>query len=311
LQLLSKLKQRNYQIAIACIIVAVILAIWKPSVLIYGSQRAGLYASIAIPMALILGVVGIINLAHGQFMMLGAYLAYWISVSTGADPLVAMVPVFLAMFVVGMLTYRGCIKYVLKAPELNQLLLTFGLAMILEQLANLLWTSQPVKAHVGYASASASIGSFTFGTFDFVNVAMAIAILIALLLFLKRTRTGQAALAVGQNPRGAKLVGINIDRTYLLIFSISIAIVGALGALFLTRHSIFPLVGGTYTLKSFCLVAMAGIGNLTGVLWCSLGLGLAEAFIMSFKGYGGWADMVFFALIIIVIIVRSYQRRVI
>jgi branched-chain amino acid transport system permease protein len=164
---------------------------------------------------------------------------------------------------------------------------------------------------VGYASASASIGSFTFGTFAFVYVAAAIIILVGLLLFLKRTRTGQAALAVGQNPRGAKLVGINVDRTYLLIFSISIALVGGvMGGLFLTRHSIFPLVGSSFTMKSFCLIAMAGVGNLTGVLWCSLGLGLAEAFIMSFKGYGGWADMVFFALIIIVIIVRSYQRQV-
>lgn len=310
LHLSSKLRQRNYQIAIISVIVAVILALWNPSVLIYGVQRAGLYASIAIPMALVLGVVGILNIAHGDFMMIGAYLAYIMSVSCGVDPLFAIIPVFVAMFLVGILTYKVSIKHVLGATEFTQLLLFFGIAMILQQVANLLWTSEPIKLHVGYASASATIGSFSFGTFEFVFVGTAIIILIALLLFLKRTRAGRAALAVGQNPQGAKLVGINVDRAYLLVFCISVAIVAALGVPFLTRHSIFPLVGMAFTMKSFCLVAMAGIGNLTGVLWCSLGLGLAESFIMSFKGYGGWADIVFFALILIVIVVRSYQERV-
>ena len=84
-----------------------------------------------------------------------------------------------------------------------------------------------------------------------------------------------------------------MDRTYLIIFSISIALVGALGAIFMTRHSIFPLVGAPFTMKSFCLIAMAGIGNLMGILWCSLILGLAENFVLSFRGYAGWADILF------------------
>jgi branched-chain amino acid transport system permease protein len=261
-------------------------------------------------MALILGVVGIINLAHGEFMMLGAYAAYWLNVYTGADPFVGILPTLLAFFLIGMTTYFTTIKHVLGAEELNQLLLTFGLAMILQQLANLLWTSRPVKAHLPYVSASTSIGSFTFGTFEFVYVAAAIAVLVGFLLFLKLTRIGQAAQAVGQNPRGAKLVGINVDRTYLIVFSISIAIVGAIGVLFMTRYSVFPLVGSFFTLKSFCLIAMAGMGNLVGILWCSLLLGVSENFVLSFKGYGGWADIIFFALIFSVIMIRSHQRRV-
>ncbi len=307
---MGKLKQRGYQVAVITIILAVILAAWKPHVLVEGIQRACLYAVIALPMALTLGIVGIINLAHGEFMMLGAYFAYFLNIYTGMDPLVAIFPALLAFFLIGAMSYRAIIKYVLGAPELNQLLLTFGLAMVMEQLANLLWTSRPVKLPLAYVSASASIGSFTFGTFEFVYVAAAIIVLSGLLLFLKRTSTGQAALAVGQNPRGAKLVGIHVDRTYLLIFSLSIALVGAVGAVFMTRHSIFPLVGAPFTMKSFCLIAMAGIGNLTGILWCSLILGLAENFVLSFRGYAGWADILFFALIFLVIIVRSHQRLV-
>jgi branched-chain amino acid transport system permease protein len=304
------LKQSSYPIILISVFLAIALGIWKPHVLIEGIQRACLYALIALPMALILGIVGIINLAHGDFMMLGAYLAYLLNVYTGMDPLVAVFPTLIAFFIIGMAGYRAIIKYVLGSPELNQLLLTFGLAMILEQLANLIWTSRPIKVPLTYVSASATIGTFTFGTFEFIYIGAALIVLIGLLLFLKRTSTGQAALAVGQNPRGAQLVGIHVDRTYLFIFSLSIALIGAIGAIFMTRHSIFPLVGAPFTMKSFCLIAMAGIGNLTGILWCSLILGLAENFVLSFRGYAGWADILFFALIVGVIIIRSRQRLV-
>ncbi len=307
---IGSLKKSTVQIALAGVILAVLLAFWKPHVLVEGFQRACLYAVIALPMALILGIVGIINLAHGDFMMLGAYFAYWLNVYTGMDPLLSILPALLAFFLIGMLGYRAIIRYVLGAPELNQLLLTFGLAMVLEQLANLVWTSRPMKLPLKYVSASATVGSFTFGTYEFIYVGAALVVLIGLLVFLKRTDMGQAALAVGQNPRGAKLVGIHVDRTYLFIFSLSIAIVGAVGAIFMTRHSIFPLVGGAFTMKSFCLIAMAGIGNLTGILWCSLILGIAENFLLSFRGYAGWADILFFALIVLVIIVRARQREV-
>lgn len=307
--LLKRLYQKKYLMPLLALAVIIALVVWKPYVLVQGLQRGGLYALIALPMALILGIVGIINLAHGEFMMLGAYFAYWLSVHTGIDPLVAMIPALLAFFIIGAITYLATIKPVLKAPELNQLLLTFGLAMVLTEFANLMWTSQSRKLPLHYVYSSASIGSLTFGTFGFTYLLAAIAVLGGLLWFLRYTRTGQAALAVGQNPRGAKLVGIDVDRTYLLIFSLSIAMAGAIGALFLTGHSIFPGVGSPYTMKSFCLIAMAGVGNLSGILWMGLGLGTAEALVASFQGYGGWSDVVFFALLIAVIMAKSYRRH--
>jgi branched-chain amino acid transport system permease protein len=307
---MKRLKRDRYVVFVIGIVLIAALGVWKPHVLVEGVQRACLYAMIALPMALILGIVGIINLAHGEYMMLGAYFAYSLNTWVGMDPLVAVVPALVAFFLIGMASYRAVIKYVLGAPELNQLLLTFGLAMVLEQMANLIWTSRPIKLPLKYVSASASLGSFTFGTYEFIYVGAAIVILAGLQFFLRRTPMGQAALAVGQNPRGAKLVGIHVDRTYLLVFSLSIALVGAIGAIFMTRHSIFPLVGAPFTMKSFCLIAMAGIGNLLGILWCSLILGLAENFVLSFRGYSGWADILFFALIVAVIMVRSRQRQV-
>ncbi len=288
----------------------VLILLWKPTVLVYGVQRAGLYAAVAIPMALVLGIVHIVNLAHGELMMVAAYLAYFVANRLlGLDPFVAMVPVALVMAAFGWLIYKATIKHALKAPELNQLILTFGLAIAFSQIANLAFTSQSFKLSLSYVSASATIGDVSFGVFDFVYVAVAVLLAVGLRLFLQRTRMGKAALAVGQNPRGAAIVGINVDRTYGIIFSIAVGLMGIVGSLFLTKQAIFPGVGGPYTMKSFCLVAMAGVGNIVGVLYCSLALGLSEAVINGIRGYAGWSNIVFFAIIIATILVRSYRER--
>ena len=289
------------------LVLLVLLFLWKPTVIIYGVQRAGLYSAIAIPMGLVLGIVHIVNLAHGEMMMVAAYLTYFLATSLGMDPLLALIPAAVVLFGLGLLIYRLTIRHTLKAPELNQLILTFGLAIVLAQAVNLIATSQPRKISVDYVTASAKMGDLYFGTYDFVFVALSVAILLGLQWFLKKTKTGRAALAVGQNPKGAELVGINVDRTYMLVFGIASAIVGVVGGFFLTKQSIFPSVGGAFTMKSFALVAMAGIGNLPAIFFAALGLGVAEAFISSFHGYGGWSQIVFFALIITVILIRSYR----
>jgi len=310
MQIVSKLRERRYQVIIGAILAALIILAIKPEVLLEGIQRSSLYAVIALPMALILGVVGIINLAHGDFMMLGSYMAYWFAVKTGMDPLLAMIPAILAFFIMGMLFYYALIKPVLGSPELNQLLLTFGLGLVLEEGANLAFTSSPFKLSVPYVSSSLTVGDLTFGTFGFVYVLAAVVVFYIISLFLKKTDVGRAARAVGQNPKGARLVGIDVNRTYLIIFSLSIAIIGTIGVLFAMRHSVFPIMGAPYTMKSFCLIAMAGIGNITGILWYSALLGVSESIITAIPGAAGWADLVFFALIVGTILIRSYQQRI-
>lgn len=299
----------------ATILVAVIAAaaagilVWRPTVLIYGLQAAGLYASIAIPMGLVLGIVHIVNLAHGELMMIAAYLTYMLCSSLGLDPFVSLIPVAAATACLGFVIYRLTIRQTLKAPELNQLILTFGLGLSLTQVANLLFTSQPRKLSFDYVSASVDVGELSFGVYNFVFVAIAVLMVAGLRLFLTRTTTGKAALAVGQNPRGAAIVGIDVDRTYGLVFALASALVGMMGAVFITRSSIFPAVGGPFTMKSFCLVAMAGIGNIPGILGASILLGVSENFLKAFRGLRGWADIVFFVLIITVILGRSIKGK--
>jgi len=120
---------------------------------------------------------------------------------------------------------------------------------------------------------------------------------------------GKAALAVGQNPRGAAIVGIDVDKTYAFVFALAIALVGAVGSIFLTKQAIFPGVGGPYTMKSFCLVAMAGVGNIPAILWGSIALGLAESAMNGVRELRNWSSIVFFVIIIATILVRSIRER--
>lgn len=302
--------KRNAAIFVALIVAAVAgILLWRPTVIIYGLQAAGLYASIAIPMGLILGIVHIVNLAHGEFMMVAAYLTYMVCTALGIDPFMAMLPVALVTALAGFIVYKLTIRQALKAPELNQLILTFGLAISLTQLANLLFTSQTRKMSFGYVSASVSVGELSFGVYNFVFVVIAVFMVIGLRLFLTRTTAGKAALAVGQNPRGAAIVGIDVDKTYGLVFALATGMVGMMGAIFITRSSIFPAVGSPFTMKSFCLIAMAGIGNIPGILGASVLLGISENFLKAFRETRGWADIVFFVLIITVILGRSIKGK--
>jgi len=302
--------KRNNSLLYATIAVAVVaLILWKPTVLIYGLQSAGLYAAIAVPMGLVLGIVHIVNLAHGEFMMLAAYAAYNVCKALGMDPLLAILPTALVTAIFGWIVFQLTIRRALKAPELNQLILTFGLAIAFTQIINLIFTSQTYKIPLDYVSSSMTIGDLTFGTWSFVFVPVAILFAYGLQYFLTRTTTGKAALAVGQNPRGAAIVGIDVYRTYGIVFAIATALIGAMGSLFLTKSAIFPSVGSPFTMKSFCLIAMAGIGNIPGILGASVLLGVAENFLRAFRGTRDWAEIVFFVLIIVVILSRSFKGK--
>ena len=303
------MKPRTAIIIAACAAAAVVLALWKPTVLINGIREAGLYASIAIPMGLVLGIVHIVNLAHGEFMMLAAYFGYLGFTYLGVDPLLSIVPTAAVTAAFGFVIYKMTIRRSLQAPELNQLILTFGLGITLSQAVNLIFTSQTRKLSLEYSSASMTIGELSFGIWPFVFMLAAGAMAIGLRLYLTKTVSGKAALAVGQNPRGAAIVGIDVDRVYGSVFAMASALIGGVGALFLTKASIFPGVGSPFTMKSFCLIAMAGVGNIPGILAASVLLGISEQMMRAFRGLRGWADIIFFVLIIAVILGRTVKGR--
>ncbi|MEC9489136.1 MAG: branched-chain amino acid ABC transporter permease [Halanaerobium sp.] len=299
--------KRHYKTILLILGAIIIIGFWQPHSLIYGLQRGSLYALIALPLALVLGILGILNLAHGDFLTVGLYVSYMLYKSYGVDPLVSAIPVFLVLLVLGGAIYMLTVKNVLKAGHLTQLLLTFGISMVLIEGINILWTSQPRNVYTSYSYASMKIGSFSFGTYELLYVLLAFVVLIGLQLFLKKTRLGQATFAVGQNPQGARIIGINVNFVYLFVFSIAVAILGLVAGVLLPRISIFPTVGSPFSLKSFALAAMAGLGNLNGILLAGISLGICEAVVQGIPGYGGWSDLVFFGVLVVIILARSFR----
>ena len=267
--------------------------------------RSGLYSLAAVGLALSVGVIGIVNFAHGEFLMLGAYLGYWLYVSYGIDPLAAIPLGAAAVFALGAVVYRSAIQRVLRAPELNQMLLTFGVSIFLQNLAIILWSGDPRVASVSYKAQAVSVGPFTVGLPQLVVFAIAMTLTLGLYAVLGRTRIGKAMRAVAQNRLGAGLIGIEVERVYLVAFGISTALAGMAGLMITLQLSVSPFIGLLYTLKAFAIIVIAGLGNINGVIYASLVLGLSEAVVEFYVPQGGgWSEGVFFLLILLVLVVR-------
>ncbi len=298
---------KSYKVLLLLVIFIVIIGFWNPNALLDGLQRGSLYSLIALPLALVLGILGVLNLAHGEFLTVGLYFIFMLNNRFNLDPLVAIIPTVIFLLILGAIIYWLTIKRVVKEGHLSQLLLTFGISLILIETINIFWTSMARNTYTSYSYASMEVGGFRFGTYELLYILIAVLVLVGLQLFLKKTRLGQATFAVGQNPKGAKIVGINVNYVYLFVFSVAVAILGIVAGAMLPRTAIFPEVGSPFTLKSFALAAMAGMGNLNGILFAGVTLGIGEAVINSIPNYGGWSDIVFFGVLIIVIISRSYR----
>ena len=299
--------KKTYTILLFLAIFMIVVGIWNPHALMDGLQRGSLYALVALPLALVLGILGVLNLAHGEFLTVGFYFIYMLNNRFDLDPLVSIIPTVIFLVVLGGIIYLLTVKQVINEGHLSQLLITFGVSLVLIEIINMLWTSRARNVYTNYAYASTEIAGFRFGTYELLYVLAAVAVLVGLQIFLKKTRLGQATFAVGQNPKGAKIVGINVDYVYLFVFAVSIGILGLVAGTMLPRTSIFPGVGSPFTLKSFALAAMAGLGNLNGILFAGILLGIGESAINYIPNYGGWSDIVFFGVLIIVIIARSYR----
>lgn len=294
---------------IVLVVVLFLVALLRPYAFFYGLQRGSLYGLVALPLALILGIVGLLNLAHGEFLTLSLYLTYVLFNRFGVDPAVSSLLTFPTLFVFGLLVYKLVIERSLKSHHLNLLLLTFGVSIVMVESFNILWTSRPRNIYTPYATTSIKLFGIHVGAYEFVYTLLAFLVLAGLLVFLKKTRLGQATYAVGQNPKGAALVGINVKLVYAFVFGLSAALVALAGSFLSVRSSIFPQAGGPFTMKSFSLTAMAGLGNLFGIVLAGIVLAIAEEVVKSIPDYAGWADLVFFAVLIIAIVVRTFGRR--
>jgi branched-chain amino acid transport system permease protein len=275
--------------------------------LVSGVLAAGLYALVSVGLALAIGVIGIINFAHGEFFMIGAFLAYQLSVSLGLDPLISLIFVAPALFIIGAVIYQSTIRYVLEAPELNQMLLTFGLSIVLQNLALVIWGGDPRSiSNVPYRSVGYQVGGISIGLVPLGSFVISLALVLALYWVLARTRLGRAMRAVAQNRVGASLVGLEVNRIYLVAFALSALLAGIGGVMIAVIQSPTPTVGFAFTLKAFAIVVLAGLGNIRGILWASLTVAVSESLVATLVPNGdALRNAVFFAIIFLVLVVRA------
>jgi branched-chain amino acid transport system permease protein len=236
------------------------------------------YSLVAIGLTLVWGVMDIINFAHGEFLMIAMYSAFWMYSLVNLDPLVSLPIVAVLVFGVGVLTYKLIIKRVIDAPGLTALLATFGLSLFIRNLAQFLWS--PNYRFIGDCFVSDKkviLGSVVVGLPQLVAAIGSIIMTLLVFYFIQRTKTGRAIQAAALDRNTAKLMGIDTEKVYALTFGLSGACVGVAGALMASFFPVSPDAGVLYSLLAFVIVALGGFGNISGALYGGLIIGLAEA----------------------------------
>ena len=239
---------------------------------------AGLYATMSYGLALIYGVMKIINLAHAGVIMLGAYTAYTLHTSFGIDPLLSPLVVVPLFLVFGMVVQRVLVRRLMKAPPIATLLLLFGVWLVLQNTAYLIWTGDTRSILTPYTYTKFWVLGAPIGVSWLVVFAVGIFSLVVLHQLLTRTYMGKAIRAAAQEQEACQLVGINVERVMMVAFGIGYAFAGLAGALMSVLYSFAPDFGGDFLLKSFCITVLGGVESIIGVALGALVLALAESF---------------------------------
>lgn len=275
--------------------------------LIDGILIGAVFALAAYGMALVWGVMNVINVAQGEFVILGGYVALY-TYQAGVSPFFGIPAAAIVMFAVGWIVYRAVVSRVVDKDLFTSLLATFGVSILFAQLANQLFGADMQSIDPALGTLNLFDDQITVSLVKVVSLGLTLVIGALLVLFLRHARLGQAIRATAQNARAARLMGIDTDRIYAMTFSINAAICGAAGALVVMTWVIHPYIGLTYTIRSFMIVVVAGLGNLATVVVAALGLGVAE----NFAGFilGAQAQSAFvFSLLVVILIGRNLQMR--
>lgn len=236
-----------------------------------------IYAAVAVGLALIWGITDVLNFAHGEFLMLGMYAAYWMFTLGHVDPTMSAPLVACLLGFVGFMTYSLVIRRLQKGPPMAIILATFGLAVVLQQLAFIFFTPDYRSLPDTLISGSISLGGISIGRPQVVTGIVALVVIVALFFLVYRTRWGHALQAVAEDRKVAALVGISPDRVNAQVWVLGSAVVGLAGALLTTFFYVFPSVGTVFGLMAFVAVCMGGFGSLPGAFIAGILIGLIEA----------------------------------
>jgi branched-chain amino acid transport system permease protein len=269
-----------------------------------GLLTGGIYALIGIGLTIIFGVMRVVNFAHGALVMVGMYATYFLFTYSHIDPFLSLVVVMPGMFVAGVILQKTLIAPVLRAPELNQILLTEGISIVLINTALLLFTSNYLTMTTSYAGATFHLGGVSVSKPQMAAFAIAVVITAAVYVFLVRTRTGRQIRAASQDAEAARLLGINIKRLQAITFGLGVAAAGAAGSLLMPiYYRVEPNAGSPFTLKAFVVVVLGGMGSVTGALVGGIVLGLAESLGAVYVATG-YKDVIGFVIFLLVLTLK-------
>lgn len=273
--------------------------------LIYGVLIGALYGLAAVGLSMVFGVTKLLNVAHGELLMLGGYASFWVFKLLGVDPFLSIPITILFLLIIGFILYhlifKRIVTYEVENKIRNSLLVGFGLSIVLQNITLLLWTADHRSIKTSYSGIAWSILGVRLPVVRLASLAITLVAVLALHFFLRKTYTGKAIRATVENWEAASLMGINIHKVYLLSFVIGCALAGVAGTLVTLGFSIDPSMGLEWTLKSLVVMVLGGLGNMLGTFVGGIILGVTESATGFFIGgnYRQIAGLVLFILILV------------
>jgi branched-chain amino acid transport system permease protein len=272
-------------------------------VVVQGVLTGLVYGLMALGLSVIFGVVRVVNFAHGEFAVVAMYAAYLLFRELGLDPLITMLPIAAAFFIVGFALQATLINSFVGRSEHEQFILLVGVAIVILNGLLMLFGPDARPANLPYAFDSYAIGPLFIDKVRIYSAVAALAIAAALFGFFRYTATGTAIRACADNLTGAAVVGLNVKRLYAITFGVGLACVGAAGALMVTIADAAPNLGPAYTLLAFIIVIVGGLGSMAGALVGGVLIGVSEA-LAGFVIQPSMKSMFSFALLIAVLVLR-------
>ena len=271
--------------------------------IVLGLLIGGVYALLAAGLTLIFGVMNVINIAHGAFLILAAFVTWTLWDATGLDPLAAVLVTTPLMFGFGWLLYNATIRPIRKAPPSASVLLTFSLALVLEGIMGLVWGNTSHAVRTPYFDQSFGIGEIFLPKAQVYGCVLAIGVLVALWVFLTHTWTGRAIRASAVNPQSAELVGVNVAGVAAMTFAVGVAVTGAGGSIVSVLYPFLPGSHYIWISRLLGIIVLGGMGSLPGAIAGALLLGIGETMTTTYIG-PEWATAVPFVVIFVVLLAR-------
>lgn len=288
------------------LLILTVAPVLNVQLLLDGLFIGAIFALAAYGLALVWGVMNVKNLAQGDFVMMGGYIAF-VMTKMGIHPILGLPVAIVLMFAFGWIVYRLIISRVIGRDMFTSLLATFGLAILLQQLLNLIFGPEVQTAESGFEIRSILGGMVTVADIKFISFLLTAILAAIVVTFMKYSRMGQAIRATAQDARAAKVMGIDTDRVYAFTYALNAAICGAAGVLIAMIWVLQPFFGLAYSIRCFVIVTAAGLGNLPGVIMAGLGLGALEQFGGFILG-AEFQQAIVVGMLVVVLLIRQFQQ---